>query len=72
VTIARVRRRRYPTSFPAAYPSLPPGLKARRSKTLQDLAHWTQDHILDAELAANQLPRRVQTRRKPADKPLHW
>jgi len=50
----------------------PPGLKARRSKTLQDLAHWTRDHIVDAELAANQLPRRVQTRRKPADKPLHW
>jgi len=50
----------------------PPELKARRSKTLQDLAHWTRDHILDAELAANQLPRRVQTGSKPADKPLHW
>jgi uncharacterized LabA/DUF88 family protein len=50
----------------------PPELKASKSKTLQDLAHWTRDHILDEELAANQLPERVQTGKKPADKPAHW
>ena len=50
----------------------PPELKARKSKTLQDLAHWTRDHILDQELAAHQLPSRVQTGKKPVDKPAHW
>jgi uncharacterized LabA/DUF88 family protein len=47
----------------------PPQLLARKSRTLQDLAHWTRDHILDAELAAHQFPKRVQTGKKPADKP---
>ena len=50
----------------------PPELQARKSKTLQDLAHWTRDYILDEELAAHQLPTRVQTGKKPADKPAHW
>jgi hypothetical protein len=50
----------------------PPELKARKSRTLQDLAHWTRDHILDQELAAHQLPPRVQTGKKPVDKPAHW
>jgi hypothetical protein len=50
----------------------PPELQARRSKTLQDLAHWTRDHILDVELAKHQLPTRVQTGKRPADKPEHW
>jgi hypothetical protein len=50
----------------------PPGLQARKSKTLQDLAHWNRDHILDEEMAAHQLPARVQTGKKPADKPEHW
>lgn len=50
----------------------PPELQARKSKTLQDLAHWTRDYILDEELAAHQLPARVQTGKKPADKPAHW
>jgi len=50
----------------------PPELNARKSRTLQDLAHWTRDHILDAELSASQLPIRVQTGSKPADKPAHW
>lgn len=50
----------------------PPELQARKSRTLQDLAHWTRDHILDAELAAHQFPGRVQTGKKPADKPDHW
>jgi hypothetical protein len=34
--------------------------------------HWTRDHILDTELAAHQFPERVQTGKKPADKPDHW
>jgi uncharacterized LabA/DUF88 family protein len=50
----------------------PPDLKARKSRTLQDLAHWTRDHILDEELATHQLSARVQTGKKPADKPAHW
>jgi uncharacterized LabA/DUF88 family protein len=50
----------------------PPELKARKSRTLQDLAHWTRDHIPDQELAAHQLPARVQTGKKPVDKPAHW
>ena len=50
----------------------PPELKARKSKTLQDLAHWTRDHILDEELAGHQLPARVHTGKKPVDKPAHW
>ena len=50
----------------------PPELEARKSKTLQELAHWTRDHILDKELAAHQFPNRVPTRKKPADKPTHW
>ncbi len=50
----------------------PPELQARKSKTLQDLAHWTREHILDEELSAHQLPSRVQTGRKPADRPEHW
>lgn len=50
----------------------PPELQARKSKTLQELAHWTRDHILDMELAAHQFPDRVPTRKRPADKPEHW
>ena len=50
----------------------PPQLQARKSRTLQELAHWTREHILDSELAAHQLPPRVQTGKKPADKPEHW
>ena len=50
----------------------PPELQARKSKTLQDLAHWTREHILDVELASHQLPKRVQTGKKPVDKPEHW
>jgi hypothetical protein len=49
-----------------------PELQARKSKTLQHLADWTRDHILDGELASHQLPNRVQTGKKPADKPEHW
>lgn len=40
--------------------------------SLMHLADWTRTVILDGELAAAQLPARVPTRRKPADKPAHW
>ena len=50
----------------------PPELQARRSKTLQELAHWTRDHILDTELAAHQFSARVPTQKRPADKPGRW
>ena len=46
----------------------PQELHARKSRMLQDLAHWTRDHILDSELTANQFPKRVPT----AGKPAHW
>lgn len=50
----------------------PPDLQARKSRTLQELADWTRDHILDTELAAHQFPERVQTGKRPADRPKHW
>lgn len=40
--------------------------------SLMQLVNWTRSHILDDELAAAQLPSRVPTRRKPADKPAYW
>lgn len=47
-------------------------LEARKSKTLENLADWMRHHILDAELQAHQLPRRVATNKRPVDKPGHW
>ncbi len=35
-------------------------------------AHWARSHIRDEELAACQLPDRIQTGKKPIDKPSHW
>ncbi len=40
--------------------------------SLTQLAHWTREHLLDAELTAHQFRSRVPTRRKPADKPDYW
>lgn len=40
--------------------------------SLMNLVDWTRSHIRDEELAAAQLPVRVPTRRKPADKPAYW
>jgi hypothetical protein len=39
---------------------------------LSSLANWTRHEIKDAELAACQLPQRVGTQKKPADKPGYW
>lgn len=40
--------------------------------SLMQLVDWTRSHILDSELAKSQLPIRVPTKRKPADKPAYW
>ena len=49
------------------------GHPARRlSVSLSRHADWSRQHITDAELAAAQLPARVPTKNKPADKPAHW
>lgn len=40
--------------------------------SLMQLADWTRSVIHDSELAAVQLPARLPTRRKPADKPEYW
>jgi uncharacterized LabA/DUF88 family protein len=40
--------------------------------SLMQLADWTRTVILDNELANAQLPPRVPTHRRPADKPAYW
>lgn len=40
--------------------------------SLMQLVDWTRSHILDRELAQSQLPARMPTKRKPADKPAYW
>ncbi|RRT97866.1 NYN domain-containing protein [Stenotrophomonas sp. 278] len=40
--------------------------------SLSAVADWTRGHIDDEELAASQLPIRVQTGKRPIDKPDHW
>lgn len=42
------------------------------NKRLTAQATWVRHHILDAELAASQLPTHVPTKKKPASKPAHW
>jgi hypothetical protein len=42
------------------------------NKWLTAQATWVRHHILDAELAASQLPPYVPIRMKPASKPAHW
>ena len=42
------------------------------NKRLTALAHWVRHYIRDDELASSQLPRNVQTKKKPASKPAHW
>jgi hypothetical protein len=42
------------------------------NKRLTAQATWVRHHILDAELAASQLPTHVTTKKKPASKPAHW
>jgi uncharacterized LabA/DUF88 family protein len=42
------------------------------SSSLSSLAHWTRHYLLDAELAAAQLPASIPTRKRPVRKPPHW
>ena len=42
------------------------------STSLSNFADWTRKYILDQELEKAQLPARVPTKKKPADKPTHW
>ena len=42
------------------------------SASLERHAHWMRRYILDAELAAAQLPAHVPTNKKPIRKPPHW
>jgi uncharacterized LabA/DUF88 family protein len=42
------------------------------NKRLTAQADWVRHHIRDEELALSQFPTNVQTRKKPASKPLHW
>lgn len=42
------------------------------NKRLTKRVHWVRQHILDAELEGSQLPRNVNTNKKPAQKPAHW
>ena len=42
------------------------------NKRLTKRVHWVRQHILDAELESSQLPKNVNTNKKPAQKPAHW
>lgn len=42
------------------------------NKRLTSKADWVRKHILDAELESSQLPKSVNTKKKPAQKPPHW
>lgn len=57
-------------------PREPPGSgRTRHRNALSSLsrhADWTRHHIRDEELSAAQLPDRVQTGKRPIDKPKHW
>jgi hypothetical protein len=48
------------------------GPPRRPNAELAGLAHWSKQHIRNDELAASQLPRVVQTKRKPVHKPAYW
>jgi uncharacterized LabA/DUF88 family protein len=49
------------------------GKKVRpASSSLIRLAHWSRSHINDDELMSAQLPHQVPTKKKPAQKPIHW
>lgn len=49
-----------------------PGGGRPAAVSLMQRVDWTRTVILDSELANAQLPPRVPTRRKPADKPGYW
>jgi hypothetical protein len=42
------------------------------NKRLTNKVDWVRQHILDFELEHCQLPNSVNTKKKPAQKPVHW
>jgi uncharacterized LabA/DUF88 family protein len=59
--------------LPLTEPAKQAGLEQRFSnKRLTPLSHWVRHYLRDDELAKAQLPQSVNTRKKPATKPLHW
>ena len=54
-------------------PKLKNKKNARRiSGSLDELSHWTRDHILLDELEKSQLPNKIPTNKKPVIRPDHW
>lgn len=53
-------------------PARPEDEYRRFSKSLAKHSHWVRRYITDEELANAQLPAQVPTRKKPAQKPVHW
>jgi len=49
-----------------------PNHDRRPNAELAELADWHRRHVRNDELAAAQLPRVVQTKRKPVHKPAYW
>ncbi|WP_417667154.1 NYN domain-containing protein [Pseudidiomarina sp.] len=48
------------------------GIERNPPGSLKNAADWMRRHITPEELAANQFPSRVSTRKKPAVKPDYW
>jgi uncharacterized LabA/DUF88 family protein len=48
------------------------GIQRGTPGSLANHSHWIRRHIRHEELAACQFPRRVGTKKKPADKPSYW
>lgn len=42
------------------------------NKRLTNKVDWVRQHILDIELGLSQLPKNVNTKKKPAQKPAYW
>jgi hypothetical protein len=59
----RALEAKYPDKFKKVRPA---------SSSLIRLAHWSRIHINDDELMSAQLPHQVPTKKKPAQKPIHW
>lgn len=59
-------------------PLAPPSQQAMQdhrrvsNKMLLPLAHWVRHYLRDEQLAKAQMPASVNTRKKPAIKPVHW
>jgi type I restriction enzyme M protein len=45
---------------------------SREQSELTKKVDWVRQHILDIELGLSQLPKNVNTKKKPAQKPAYW